>query len=102
MGVAARKINSAHSWDSMNSQRCRSLEAPREVARGSPSTHGRVLHSPLTKRRMSMTLFQRSEQGPEERQPEVPRVQIQGDEAVIPRSDEAGEDRTKLSPKTWG
>jgi hypothetical protein len=49
-----------------------------------------------------MTLFQRNEQGREERQPEVPRVQIQGDEAVIPRSDEAGEDRTKLSPKTWG
>ncbi len=52
-----------------------------------------------------MSLFQRSEQGREERQPEVPRVQIQGDEAVIPRSDEApqsGDDRTKLSPKIWG
>ena len=49
-----------------------------------------------------MHLVQRSEQGREERQPEVPRVQIQGDEAVIPRSDEGGEDRTKLSPKTWG
>jgi len=40
-----------------------------------------------------MTLFQRSEQGREERQPEVPRVQIQGDEAVIPRSDEAPPER---------
>ncbi len=52
-----------------------------------------------------MSLFQRNEQGREERQPEVPRVQIQGDEAVIPRSDEApqgGDDRHKLSPKTWG
>ena len=52
-----------------------------------------------------MSLFQRSEQGREERQPEVPRVQIQGDEAVIPRSDEApsGEPTTtKLSPKIWG
>jgi len=52
-----------------------------------------------------MTLFQRNEQGRDERQPEVPRVQIQGEEAVIPRSDEAapsGDDRYKLSPKTWG
>ena len=53
-----------------------------------------------------MSLVQRSEQGREERQPEVPRVLIQGDEAVIPRSDEggpqSGDDRAKLSPKTWG
>ena len=52
---------------------------------------------------MPMSLFQRnSGEAGAERQPEVPRVQIQGDEAVIPRSDEGGEDRTKLSPKTWG
>jgi len=53
---------------------------------------------------MAMSLFQRNEQGREERQPEVPRVQIQGDEAVIPRLDEApgGDDRHKLSPKIWG
>jgi hypothetical protein len=53
---------------------------------------------------MAMSLFQRTEQGRDERQPEVPRVQIQGDEAVIPRSDEAqgGDDRQKLSPKIWG
>ncbi len=37
-----------------------------------------------------MTLFQRSEQGREERQPEVPRVQIQGDEAVIPLPQDLG------------
>jgi hypothetical protein len=52
-----------------------------------------------------MSLFQRnSGEAGAERQPEVPRVQIQGDEAVIPRSDEGpvGEDRAKLSPKTWG
>jgi len=51
-----------------------------------------------------MTLFQSTEQGREERQPEVPRVQIQGEEAIIPRSDAApsGDDRYKLSPKTWG
>ena len=51
-----------------------------------------------------MSLFQRNEQGREERQPEVPRVQIQGEEAVVPRTDEAqsGDDRYKLSPKTWG
>ena len=51
-----------------------------------------------------MSLFQRTEQGRDERQPEVPRVQIQGEEAVIPRSDEApsGDDRYRLSPKTWG
>jgi len=52
-----------------------------------------------------MSLFQRnSGEAGAERQPEVPRVQIQGDEAVIPRSDDApsGEDRAKLSPKTWG
>ena len=53
-----------------------------------------------------MSLFQRnSGEAGAERQPEVPRVQIQGDEAVIPRSDEgpqSGDDRTKLSPKTWG
>jgi hypothetical protein len=47
---AIRKINSAHSWDSMNSQRRRSLEAPREVSRGTPSTHGRVFHLPLTQK----------------------------------------------------
>jgi len=50
-----------------------------------------------------MSLFQRnSGEAGAERQPEVPRVQIQGDEAVIPRSDQGGEDRTKLSPKIWG
>src|SRR6266849_2745502 len=47
---AIRKINSAHSWDSMNSQRRRSPEAPREVSRGTPSTHGRVFHPPLTQK----------------------------------------------------
>jgi hypothetical protein len=47
---AIRKINSAHSWDSMNSQRRRSPEAPRRVSRGTPSTHGRVFHLLLTKK----------------------------------------------------
>jgi hypothetical protein len=42
---AIRKINSAHSWDSMNSQRRRSPEAPRKISRGTPST-------PKPKRRM--------------------------------------------------
>jgi len=52
-----------------------------------------------------MTLFQRSEQGREERQPEVPRVQIQGDEAVIPRSDEGprpGRPHQSSPPKSGG
>jgi hypothetical protein len=47
---AIRKINSAHLWDSMNLKRRRSPEAPREVSRGTPSTHGRVFHPPLTKK----------------------------------------------------
>jgi len=52
-----------------------------------------------------MSLFNREDaQSGAERQPEVPRVQIQGEEAVIPRSDESsgGDDRVKLSPKVWG
>ncbi len=51
-----------------------------------------------------MSLFERAAGSRDERQPEVPRVQIQGEEAIIPRSDESpgGDDPVKLSPKVWG
>ena len=51
-----------------------------------------------------MSLFQRNTEAGTERQPEVPRVQIQGEDAIIPRSVDtpSGDDRVKLSPKTWG
>ena len=51
-----------------------------------------------------MSLFERKEsQSRYERQPEVPRVQIQGEEAVIPAMDDAkAGERVKLSPKIWG
>jgi hypothetical protein len=51
-----------------------------------------------------MNLFERKEsQGREERQPEIPRVQIQGEEAVIPRTgDPEGGDRVSLPKKIWG
>ena len=50
-----------------------------------------------------MSLFERKEsQSRDERQPEVPRVQIQGEEAVIPAMDDAKAERVKLSPKIWG
>ena len=51
-----------------------------------------------------MSLFNRPDaESRDERQPEVPRVQIQGEEAVIPRADEAdGGDRVPLPKKIWG
>ena len=51
-----------------------------------------------------MSLFQRNTEVGAERQPEVPSVQIQGEDAIIPRPSDApsGDDRVKLSPKTWG
>ena len=51
-----------------------------------------------------MSLFQRTTEAGTEHQPEVPRVQIQGEDAIIPSPSGApsGDDRVKLSPKTWG
>ena len=51
-----------------------------------------------------MSLFNRQDsQSREERQPEVPRVQIQGEEAVIPPTDDAASpERFKIPPKIWG
>ena len=50
-----------------------------------------------------MSLFNREDaQSGAERQPEIPRVQIQGEEAVIPSADEADGDRVKLPKKIWG
>ena len=48
---AIRKINSAHSWDSMNSQRRRSPEAPRGVIpRNTINPRGGSFTRPLTKK----------------------------------------------------
>ncbi len=51
-----------------------------------------------------MSLFQRNPEAGTERQPEVPRVQIQGEDAIIPSpsGEQAANDVVKVSPKTWG